>query len=287
MRFLCYAQHLSGIGHYVRTHTLASGLAEAHDVLLVDGGRPVPRLAAPVNLRLLSLPRIHREHGALAPFASQRPLADVMDERVRRLVAAISAAPPDVVTIEHYPWSKWELEEEVLALIGAARRSNPGVRVVCSLRDIAPRTRYEAAPERAYEDRVLDRLRAHFDAVLVHADPRFVRLEEHFRNARKLSVPWAYTGFVSTASAPADDGSHPAPPYAVLSAGSGADELPFLLAASEAFRRLAPRDGRCNGSCDLRRPGGSGPRRASRGDRGRICSRAALLSGVSRMAQAK
>ena len=73
-RFLLYAQHLSGVGHFVRTFEIARGLsaksrsrlpggtafAEAldpgcqvepadvpaagrHEVYLVDGGRPVPR----------------------------------------------------------------------------------------------------------------------------------------------------------------------------------------------------------------------------------------------------
>jgi predicted glycosyltransferase len=165
-----------------------------------------------------------------------------MEDRIRRLVAAITEAPPDVVTIEHYPWSKWELEAEVLAAIGMARRSNPAVRVVCSLRDIAPRTRYEAVPEREYERRVLERLAAHFDAVLVHADPRFTRLEEHFGRVPDLRVPWAYTGFVTTAGSVPEPTSVVWPePYAVLSAGSGADELPFLLAAGEAFGRMAAR----------------------------------------------
>ena len=242
MRVLCYAQHLSGVGHFVRTHALACGLAEVHDVLLVDGGRPVPRLPGPPTMRLLPLPRLHRQQGALAPLAGDRPPTEVMAERVHRLVTAIAEAPPDVMTIEHYPWSKWELEEEILAAIAAARRSQPAVRVVCSLRDIAPRTRYEAVSEPEYERRVLERLADHFDAVLVHADPRFARLEEHFRRASDLPVPWAYTGFVSAAHAHVQaDGILDPRSYAVLSAGSGARELPFLLAASEAFRRLAAR----------------------------------------------
>jgi predicted glycosyltransferase len=255
VRVLCYAQHLSGVGHFVRTHALACGLAEAHDVRLVDGGRPVPRLPGPPTMRLLPLPRVHRQQGALAPLAGDRPLAEVMAERARRLAAAIAAAPPDVMTIEHYPWSKWDMEREILAAIRTARRSHPAVRVVCSLRDIAPRTRFEAVPEREYERRVLDRLAAHFDAVLVHSDPRFTRLEEHFRRAPELPVPWAYTGFVCAADAGREHGlgvwpglahAHPdgggaflPPSYAVLSAGSGAHELPFLRAASEAFGRLA------------------------------------------------
>ena len=45
MRVLCHAQHLSGVGHFVRMHAIASGLGRTHDVYLVDGGRRVPRAA--------------------------------------------------------------------------------------------------------------------------------------------------------------------------------------------------------------------------------------------------
>ena len=243
MRVLCYVQHLSGAGHFVRTHAIACGLARAHEVLLVDGGRPVPRLASPPGLALLSLPRIHRHAGAIVAIDDPRPLKDVMDERTRRLIAAVVAAPPDVVTVEHYPWSKWELEAETLAMIAAARHANPAVRVVCSLRDVAPPTRYEAVGQEAFTRRVLERLAAHFDAVLVHSDPAFTRLEEHFGGADDMPVPWAYTGFVQGALPPGPVPSHPARsgPYAVLSAGGSAPTMRFLHAAIEAFRRLRDR----------------------------------------------
>jgi predicted glycosyltransferase len=239
VRILCHTQHLSGVGHFVRTHALASGLAEAHDVLLVDGGRPVPRLPSSPRMTLLSLPRIHHRAGVLVALREDRPLAEIMEERIRRLVTAISELRPDVVTVEHFPFSKWELEEEILAAIGTARRVRPGVRVVCSLRDVAPRTGYEAVEDREYERRVLNRLGSHFDALLVHADPRFSRLEEHFPAAGSLPIPCDYTGFVSRADAEAFERSRL--PYAVLSAGGGGHALRFLLAAIEAFRRLSSR----------------------------------------------
>ncbi len=241
MRVLCYVQHLSGAGHYVRTHAIACGLARSHQVLLVDGGRPVPRLAAPAALASVALPRIGRRAGALVALDDPRPLAQVLDERIERLTAAARAHAPDVVTIEHYPWSKWELEAETLALVGAAREANPRVKVACSLRDVAPPTRYEAVGARAFERRVLDRLESHFDALLVHADPAFTRLEEHFASAPVLPVPWTYTGFVRTAPPANARPAHPVAvgPYAVLSAGGAGDTDPLVAAATGAFRRLS------------------------------------------------
>jgi len=245
MRVLCHAQHLSGVGHFVRMHALACGLAAAHEVCLVDGGQPVPRAGRSPGLALLALPRLARQAGAVVSLDGD--LAETWVERRRRLAAAVAAAPPDVVLIEHYPWSKWELEEEFLALIAAARRAAPGVRIVCSLRDVAPQTRQESADAGAYARRVLDRLAAHFDAVLVHGDPRFTRLEEHFAAAHHLPVPLAYTGFVCVGDAGAGataTGAALGPDvstHAVLSAGGGARAVPFFLAGIEAFRRLSRR----------------------------------------------
>jgi len=82
---------------------------------------------------------------------------------------------------------------------------------------------------------VLELLREHFDAVLVHADPSVVRLDEHFDHASELTLPVRYTGFVGLSprrSADAGSGE----PYAVLSCG-GTDGRRFLRAAIDGFRR--------------------------------------------------
>ncbi len=228
MRVLCYAQHLSGVGHFVRMRALARGLACAQEVHLVDGGRPVPRSDADAALPRIALPVIFRSGGALVA-ADGAPAATVLAARARLLAAATAELRPDVVLIDHYPFSKWELEGEIAAMIAAAR----GAVVLCSLRDIAPRTRQEDVSEARYAERVLATLAARFDGVLVHADPAFTRLDEHFGNAAALPVPVRYTGFVAEplgapTTAPA--------PAAVLSCGGGSRSLPFLLAAIAAFR---------------------------------------------------
>lgn len=217
-------------------HALACGLSREHEVHLVDGGRPVPRAPDPPALRLLSLPPLARLGGRLVALDGA-PVAAVLAQRAAALAGAIAALRPDALLIDHFPFSKWELAPEITAAIAAARRGNPAARIFCSLRDVAPRTRHEPADEAAYAARVLDELRAGFDGVLVHADPAFTRLEEHFAPAAALPVRTAYTGFVTPpAPRPA---APPAPPAAVLSCGGGAGALPFLLAATAAFERLA------------------------------------------------
>jgi predicted glycosyltransferase len=236
VRILCHAQHLSGIGHFVRMHAIAHGLAAAHEVHLVDGGRPVPRGDGARGLQRLELPRLARSEGALRADCADA-LGAVLAERARRLAAAARRIRPDAVLVDHYPFSKWELEPEIAAAVEAARRARPGVRVLCSLRDVVRRTRFEDVTQERFEASVLERLDRHFDAILVHADPAFTRLEEHFVRAAELPVPVHYTGFVREVCGAG--GPEAGAPFAVLSCGGGARSLPFLLTAIEAFRRLA------------------------------------------------
>lgn len=238
MRVLCYAQPLTGVGHFFRMHALACGLSEAHEVHLVDGGRPVPHARGAVQPRIVELSPLCRSGDDLVALGTTATAGSVLEHRARALSRAAAQIRPDVVLIDHYPFSKWEIEGEIAAAIDAARACHPTVRVLCSLRDIVGQSRYERMDRNAYEERVLDKLRARFDGILVHADPAFTRLEEHFGRYADLPVPVKYTGFVAQPPTSVLAVSNAAP-YAVLSCGGGARGLAFLLTAMEAFRRLA------------------------------------------------
>ena len=240
MRILCHAQHLSGVGHFVRMHALACGLrAAGHEVHMIQGGRPVPHASDPWEPQAVHLPPLARVAGTLVALDGAACVATVIEERTRRLAAAVERLRPDALLVDHYPFSKWELDPELAAAVDAARASNPAVRILCSLRDIVRQTRYEKAAPLAYEDRVLSLLRARFDGILVHTDPAFTRLEEHFTRCAELPVAVEYTGFVTRTLPAADESAAGA--YGVLSCGGGNAGLAFLRAAMEAFRRLATR----------------------------------------------
>ena len=235
MRVLCHAQHLTGVGHFVIAHNIARGLAKGHDVYLVKGGRPVPRRSALVEPRSISLPILHRSHDGQLVAEDGRGAGEVLARRAELLADAARDIRPDVVLVDHYPFSKWELQSEISAAITAARAANPRVQVVCSLRDIAPRTRYEDMTDDEHAARVVEFLGEWFDALLVHADPKFVRLEEHFSGAADVPVALTYTGFVTESLPPAPSAPHR---WAVAS-GGGADATAFLVSTIRAFRRLA------------------------------------------------
>ena len=234
MRVLCHAQHLTGVGHFVIAHNIARGLAEAHDVYLVQGGRPVPRRSTTTEPHCIALPILHRADGQLVADGGGAAAA-VLTRRADLLADAARDIRPDVVLVDHYPFSKWELHPEISAAISAARAANPRVKVVCSLRDIAPRTRYEDMTEAEHASHVVELLGDWFDALLVHADPDFVRLDEHFSGADAIPVPLTYTGFVTEALPP--------PPLAptpwAVASGGGADTTAFLVSTIRAFRHFA------------------------------------------------
>ena len=239
MRVLCYTQNLVGVGHFVRMLAIARGLGAAHEVHLVDGGRAVPHRGGPYDPRLVTLPRLIRQDGRLTAEDPGRSLAETLAERSARLSEATARIRPQVLLVDHYPFSRWELDREITDTIATARRVVADVSVVCSVRDNLW-SHFRTTTQDAYEQGVLARLDACFDRLLIHTDPAFWQLEEAFGRAGEITVPRHYTGIVVDRE-PAPPVAPEPEPYAVLSCGGSTTNLGFLLAAIEAFRRLRAR----------------------------------------------
>jgi predicted glycosyltransferase len=149
---------------------------------------------------------------------------------------------PDVVVIEHYPFSKWELAGEFEALVDAARALARQGRVVCSVRDIPRQTRHEACAPGEWAARVAGALDGRFDALLVHGDAVLTPLTDSLPTAATLRVPVHYTGLVSE---PVPRGQTPGEPagdarYVLASIGGGADAVGLLPLCREAWEQLDP-----------------------------------------------
>ena len=237
MRVLCHSQTLSGVGHFVRMNALARGLAEEHEVHFVRGSRTVARPGDPGRLRFIDLPPLVRSGGALVAADGVEDIAAVLAARAGLLAEAAREIRPDVILIDHYPFSKWDLEAEVNAMIDAARAVNARARVACSLRDIVRPSRFERCEQDEYENYVVSALTARYDALFLHSDPNCTRLEDHFTRAVSLPSGVHYTGIVVDAPPPPSE--RLAGPEAVLSCGGGGWNGSFLLEAIEAFRRLS------------------------------------------------
>ncbi len=248
MKILFYCQHVLGIGHLFRSLAICRALAP-HPVVLVTGGSRV-EAPLPPNVRETALPplmmdadfsRLHDAEGGTS-------LAAVKAQRQQQLFDLVAQTAPETVVIELYPFGRKAFGFELDPVLQAIRDGTlPPARVVCSLRDIL----VEKADPAAYEARVLDRLTRFFDALLIHADPTVVRLEETFGRSAEIAVAQVYTGFV--APRPARDarrrmrrqlGLGPDEKLIVASAGGGSVGRELLEAAVAAFHRL-PRAAGC------------------------------------------
>lgn len=240
MNIVVYCQHVLGVGHFFRTLEICRALGH-HRVRLVSGGPPVDA-PLPPHVSELRLPELRMDAGFTGLLAAGGgDTGAVLRERRARLQAFFAADPPDLFVIELYPFGRKAFRVEIDPLLEAMMAGRlPACGVVCSVRDIL----VEKGDPDAYEERVVGTLNRFFDAVLVHADPGLVRLEDTFRRTADIAVPVIYTGFVTPAPPPrardrirAELGLRAGERLVVASAGGGSVGMPLLAAAVQAFAR--------------------------------------------------
>ena len=216
-RVLFYAQHLLGIGHIKRAALICRALAAAGlDTTLVSGGMPVPGLKIG-GARLHQLPPLRSADLSFSVLLDEadRPIDEAWQQRRRDLLlATFRTLRPEALVVEMYPFGRRQMRFELIPLLEAARAARPRPLILSSLRDILSKP---PVPKRAAW--IEAQIEGFFDAVLVHADPRFVTLEASFPEAAGFADSLVYTGYVAEAKpipAAADrDG-------VVVSAGGGA-----------------------------------------------------------------
>ncbi|MDJ0943420.1 MAG: glycosyltransferase [Kiloniellales bacterium] len=231
-RVLFYVQHLLGIGHLKRAALVCRALAEAGlDTTLVSGGLPVPGLDIGAA-RLHQLPPLRSADLSFSALLDEagRPIDEAWRERRRdRLLAAFRALRPDALVVEMYPFGRRQMRFELIPLLEATRAARPRPLVLSSLRDILSKA---PTPERAAWIRA--QVEGFFDAVLVHADPRFVTLEASFPAAAGFADALVYTGYVAEGQAAAPLRAAAERRGVVVSAGGGAVGADLIEAALAA-----------------------------------------------------
>lgn len=230
-RVFFYVQHLLGIGHLRRAATLARAMsAGGFDVLLVSGGAPVDGLALG-GARLHQLPPLRAADARLKELAQLdgTPIDETFRaKRTRQLLDLFEAEQPDILLTEQFPFGRTQLRFELLPLLDAAQDRPSAPWIVSSIRDVLRRT---ASPARV--DEMVQTFEA-FDAVLVHADPALVRLDDSFPAWPDIQARALYTGYVSDLES-ADIADLPVGKGEVIvSAGGGAVGAPLLHAAIAA-----------------------------------------------------
>jgi len=224
---LFYCQHSVGLGHLRRSYALCAYLAEWFRVVLVCGGTLPDEIDPPPGVEIVPLPPLGV--GAAARFVSHDPRFTVERAwavRGERLLRTLRSVRPVVVFVELFPFGRAKFARELVPLLERAREA--GAMTACSLRDILVTGRDDQA---GHDERACRLANAHLDAVLVHSDPRFARLEETFGRADDLTVPVRYTGFVVGPARP-----RPRERQVVVSAGGGLVGEPLLRTAIEAQR---------------------------------------------------
>jgi len=235
---LFYCQHSLGLGHLVRSFALAGALAERFRVVLLNGGRLPRGLPVPPGVEVISLPPLGMSvDGTLVSHDRRRSTDRALYLRRERMLALLAELRPDALFVELFPFGRKKFAGELVPLLEAAR--DAGTLTVCSLRDILVASRHD---QRTFDERASVRANALLDAILVHSDPRFARLEESFDPVTPLAVPVHYTGFVlpggdrDKARALAPTPPATARPPVVVSAGGGAYGGALMAAAIEAHR---------------------------------------------------
>lgn len=198
-RVLIHVQHLLGTGHLQRAALVARALiARGAAVTLITGGMPLPGFAL-AGGRVVQLPPLKATDARFRTLVGPdgRPLDEAMKaERRRQVLAAFADSRPDVVVTETYPFGRRALRFELEPLIEAIRSARPRPVLAASIRDILV-----AKPDPARRQAMVDRFLADYDRLLVHADPRLIRLEGSLPEADQVTARIAYTGFVAPAAA--------------------------------------------------------------------------------------
>lgn len=232
-RVFFYVQHLLGIGHLARASRVADALVEdGFDVTTVTGGISVPGFPRE-GVKSVVLPPVVASTVGFSGLADENGNAvdqQFLDNRRDLLLRALAAMTPDVVIIEAFPFGRRQMRFELLPLLDAIKAASPRPKLMTSVRDILQQNR---KPGRDEETVAL--LKDHFDRVLVHGDPHFVRLDETFPLAAEIEDKIAYTGLVAAPPAP-----EPSEIFdIVVSAGGGAVGRDLIGAAIGAAKMIA------------------------------------------------
>jgi predicted glycosyltransferase len=222
MRVFFYVQHLLGIGHLKRAATIARALRAAGlEVTLASGGLPVE------GIEVLQLPPASSPDFQRLVDARGEPVDEAWKSRRRDLLLDAFQGH-DALIVELFPFGRRQMRFELIPLLERAR----GRLVVSSVRDILQ-------PKPAREDEALEYFERYFDRLLVHGDPRLVRLERSFAKAARLAGKLHYTGYVVDGNeASGDEGKD----EVLVSAGGGAVGRRLLEAAIAARPLTALRD---------------------------------------------
>jgi len=195
MRIVFYCQHVLGVGHVFRSLEIVKGLKD-HEVIMVTGGAEVD-FDPPANMTQIQLPGLMMTPDFKDFIPLEKGVTDVEDVLTRRLKqfkSIMREYRPDVFLVELFPFGRKKFRFELLPILEGVNFGTWGpCKAVCSVRDIL----VEKDDMKRQVQRVHAMLNPNFQAVLVHSDPKLVRLEETFPGVDGIVPEVHYTGYVA------------------------------------------------------------------------------------------
>jgi predicted glycosyltransferase len=231
---LFYCQHAMGMGHVVRSLTLAKALANEFRVVLLNGGELPNEIKVPSSIKIKHLPPLAFRDSELVSLDARYTLTAAKKTRTAVILDTLNDLKPDILLTELFPFGRRKFEFELLPLLESAKPAGrkTGSLIVCSLRDILV-TRQEKREK--FERWAISLANRYFDLILVHSDPRMTLFEQSFPTTQ-LKPHVHHTGFVfgerSSQSQSSDRHA------IVVSAGGGLYGYELLSVTMEAHRML-------------------------------------------------
>lgn len=228
-------ESLVGLGHFNRAGKIVrSMIASGYDVTVVSGSFEQPEKFFE-GARLINLPEYRPYRGRDYERANSLQWRADRCASHRQLISDIK---PDVLLTEFWPFDRTELDDEMHAMIQEADKVSPHCLKCVSVRDIIEVPKNGSREELEKRDqRALEIINKHFQAVLVHGDPGFVPLDETFPLVDQIKAKVVYTGYV------VDDLPQRTVPInglgpLLVSCGSGAAADEMLYSFIKAWNRL-------------------------------------------------
>lgn len=240
MNVLFYCQHSLGLGHFMRTMRIAQAVSRGAQVRVIAGGIINDNFASFDGVEVLRLPPLSMTpDGTLVNPSDDGEVSGIKHRRIEQVRNIVTQLRPDVLVIEMYPFGRKKFGEEITTLIETCRTKS-NVRVICSVRDILVS---RGEKQEAFDRRAVDTLNRYFDALLIHADPSFMRLNDSFTLFNEIRIPHHYTGYVANNGQRSRRNHHEAQittrePRLVISSGGGTVGKRLAKVGMKAARRL-------------------------------------------------
>ncbi len=194
MKIAYYCQHVLGIGHFHRSLEICRKLVRYGDVTMILGGAPVEVTEKEISFFQLPGLVMDADFRNLAPYELGTSLDETKKIRAQTLKIFFETEQPEIFLVELYPFGRKAFRFELDPVLeGIQNKTLCNCLTLCSVRDIL----VERHDKDKFESRIIATLNSFFDGVLVHGDKNFIPLERTFSRVNEITIPLAYTGYVT------------------------------------------------------------------------------------------